>query len=45
VGAHHLTRVFVVLLGLPVLSHYFGRARSKRPDSAPVLPAGEGLDD
>jgi uncharacterized protein len=45
VGAHHLTRVFVVLLGLPVLSHYFGRARSKRPDRAPVLPAGEGLDD
>jgi membrane AbrB-like protein len=46
VGAHHLTRVFMVSLALPVLSHYFGRARGKRRDSgAPVLPGGDGLDD
>jgi uncharacterized protein len=45
VGAHHLTRVFVVSLGLPVLSHYFGHVRSKRRESAAVLPAGDGLDD
>jgi uncharacterized protein len=46
VGAHHLTRVFAVSLALPVLSHYFGHARKGRGDGdAPVLPAGDGLDD
>jgi membrane AbrB-like protein len=45
VGAHHLTRVFVVSLALPVLSHYFGRPRRKPGDSgAPVLPTGNRLD-
>jgi uncharacterized membrane protein AbrB (regulator of aidB expression) len=42
VGAHHLTRVFMVSLGLPVLSHYFGRPRKH---VAPPLPTGDGLDD
>jgi uncharacterized protein len=45
VGAHHLTRVFVVSLGLPVLSHRFGRARRKGPEGTLALPAGEGIDD
>jgi uncharacterized membrane protein AbrB (regulator of aidB expression) len=43
VGAHHLTRVFVVSLGLPVLSHYFGRPRKNGRPAAP--PAPDGLDD
>ncbi len=37
VGAHHLTRVFVVSLALPVLSHYFGRPRRNRGESAAAL--------
>jgi hypothetical protein len=46
VGAHHLTRVFVVSLALPALSHYFGRPRRKPGDrGAPVLPTGNRLDD
>jgi membrane AbrB-like protein len=46
VGAHHLTRVFAVSLGLPVLSHYFGHVRKKRSESAaPALRTGDGLDD
>jgi membrane AbrB-like protein len=45
VGAHHLTRVFVVSLALPVLSHYFGHVRGKRRESAAALPTGDGLDD
>jgi hypothetical protein len=32
----------MVSLGLPVLSHYFGRPRKR---GAPPLPTGEGLDD
>jgi uncharacterized protein len=43
VGAHHLTRVFVVSLGLPVLSHYFGRPRKNGHPAPP--PAPDGLDD
>jgi membrane AbrB-like protein len=46
VGAHHLTRVFVVSLGLPILAHYFsapGRRRTK--SGRPMLPKGDGLDD
>ncbi len=38
VGAHHLARVFVVSVGLPVLSHYFGRP----PPSAPRAPVRSG---
>jgi uncharacterized protein len=50
VGAHHLTRVFVVSLGLPILAHYFSASGSKRPktrwDKSPsTLPKGDGLDD
>jgi uncharacterized protein len=46
VGAHHLTRVFVVSLALPVLSHYFGRPRRNPGDGgAAVLPSGNRLDD
>jgi membrane AbrB-like protein len=45
VGAHHLTRVFVVSLALPVLSHYFGHVRGKHAESAAALPSGDGLDD
>ncbi len=29
VGAHHLARVFVVSLGLPILAHYFSAQKSK----------------
>ena len=46
VGAHHLTRVFVVSLGLPILAHYFsapGRRCTK--SGRPMLPKGDGLDD
>jgi membrane AbrB-like protein len=46
VGAHHLTRVLVVSLGLPILAHYYsgpGTRRTKR--SRPILPKGDGLDD
>lgn len=46
VGAHHLARVFVVSLGLPILVHYFSPPRAKRTKSGrPVLPKGDGLDD
>jgi membrane AbrB-like protein len=46
VGAHHLTRVFVVSVGLPVLVHYFGRPGGKLTKSGrPLLPKGDGLDD
>jgi hypothetical protein len=46
VGAHHLTRVFVVSVGLPILAHYFSLAAAKRTKSGrPVLPKGDGLDD
>ena len=36
VGAHHLTRVFVVSLGLPILAHVYAAARRQRqsPDGA-----------
>jgi membrane AbrB-like protein len=46
VGAHHLTRVFVVSLGLPFLAHYFSTSGTKRTKSGrPILPKGDGLDD
>ena len=46
VGAHHLTRVFVVSVGLPILVHYFSPAAAKRTKSGrAVLPKGDGLDD
>jgi uncharacterized protein len=46
VGAHHLARVFVVSLGLPILAHYFSASGSKRTKSGrPILPKGDGLDD
>jgi len=46
VGAHHLTRVFVVSLGLPIVAHYFSASRGKRTRGGhPVLPKGGGRDD
>jgi membrane AbrB-like protein len=46
VGAHHLARVFVVSLGLPILAHYFSTPGTKRSESGePVPPRGDGLDD
>jgi membrane AbrB-like protein len=45
VGAHHLARVFVVSLGLPILAHYFSASAAKQPKSHPTLPKGDGLDD
>jgi uncharacterized membrane protein AbrB (regulator of aidB expression) len=46
VRAHHLTRVFVVSLGLPILAHYFSAGRTGCGDGGrPVRPKGEGLDD
>lgn len=34
VGAHHLTRVFMVSLGLPILAYYFSPPARKRAESA-----------
>jgi uncharacterized protein len=46
VGAHHLARVFVVSLALPILAHYFSAPKSKSTKSGrPVIPKGDGLDD
>jgi uncharacterized protein len=51
VGAHHLARVFVVSLALPVLAHYFSAPKFSTPkskgtrSSRPSLPKGDGLDD
>jgi membrane AbrB-like protein len=51
VGAHHLARVFVVSLGLPVLAHYFSAHKLSAPESKgtgsnpPSLPKADGLDD
>lgn len=46
VGAHHLARVFVVSLGLPILAHYFSGPDSKRTKTShAILPNGDGLDD
>jgi membrane AbrB-like protein len=46
VGAHHLARVFVVSLGLPILAHYFSTPKSKGTKSGlPSLLKGDGLDD
>ena len=46
VGAHHLARVFVVSLGLPILARYFSAPGTKRTKSGrPMLPKGHGLDD
>jgi membrane AbrB-like protein len=46
VGAHHLTRVFVVSVGLPILVHYFARPAAKFSKSGrPLLPKGDGMDD
>jgi len=45
VGAHHLARVFVVSLGLPILARYFSAPRTRRTKSGrPMLPKGDGLD-
>src|ERR1700730_6084852 len=46
VGAHHLTRVFVVSLGLPIVTYYLSPAGAKRTKSGrPILPKRDGLDD
>src|SRR5215467_2353039 len=46
VGAHHLIRVFVVSLGLPIVAHYFSSPGTRRTKSGrPALPKGDGLDD
>jgi uncharacterized membrane protein AbrB (regulator of aidB expression) len=46
VGAHHLTRVLVVSLGLPVLVYWFAPAAAKRTKSGrPILPKPDRLDD
>src|SRR5262249_23729321 len=43
VGAHHLTRVFVVSLSLPFLAHYFSPKGAKHTKSGrPVLRKGDG---
>jgi uncharacterized membrane protein AbrB (regulator of aidB expression) len=45
VGAHHLARVFVVSLGLPILARYFSAPGTRRTKSGrPMLPKGDGLD-
>jgi len=46
VGAHHLARVFVVSLGLPILAYYYPASGGKRDKSGrPSLPKRDGLDD
>lgn len=46
VGAHHLTRVFVVSVGLPIIVHYLTRSSPRRSNSGrPLLPQGDGLED
>jgi membrane AbrB-like protein len=40
VGAHHLTRVFEVSLGLPILAYYFSPAGSKHGRRARRKPGG-----
>jgi uncharacterized membrane protein AbrB (regulator of aidB expression) len=46
VGAHHLARVLVVSLGLPILAYYFSPPGSKRTKSGrPIRPRADGLDD
>jgi uncharacterized protein len=46
VGAHHLTRVFVVSLGLPILAYWFSAPSGKRNESgSSVVPKGDRLDD
>jgi membrane AbrB-like protein len=46
VGAHHLARVFVVSLGLPILAHYVRGPGSRCAKSGrPLLPKGDRLDD
>jgi uncharacterized protein len=46
VGAHHLTRVFVVSVGLPILTYWLSPPGAKRTESGrPVLPKADGLDD
>jgi uncharacterized membrane protein AbrB (regulator of aidB expression) len=46
VGAHHLARVFVVSLGLPILAHYFSPPKAKSTKSGqPLHPKGDGLGD
>ncbi len=44
VGAHHLTRVFVVSLGLPILARYFSASGGKGTGGRPILPKGDRLD-
>jgi uncharacterized protein len=46
VGAHHLARVFVVSLALPILAHYFSASESKTASSSWTLrPRGDGSGD
>ena len=46
VGAHHLARVFVVSLGLPILAHCLSESDGKRTQSGQRLPPrGDGSDD
>jgi uncharacterized membrane protein AbrB (regulator of aidB expression) len=46
VGAHHLARVFMVSLALPILAHYFSASESKAAGSAWTLrPRGDGSAD
>ena len=45
VGAHHLARVFVVSLALPIVAHYFSAPESKSTKSGrPLIPRGDELD-
>jgi uncharacterized protein len=46
VGAHHLTRVFVVSVALPILAYYFSPPGAKRTRSGrPILPKADRMDD
>jgi uncharacterized membrane protein AbrB (regulator of aidB expression) len=40
VGAHHLTRVLVVSLGLPFVAHYFSPPAAKRSAQSPPKQNG-----
>jgi membrane AbrB-like protein len=43
VGAHHLARVFVVSLGLPILARYLATAGAKCTEGGePSVPKGDG---
>jgi membrane AbrB-like protein len=46
VGAHHVARVVVVLIGMPFLVRYFSKPTGKETGRGdPVLPKQDGLDD